>query len=55
MERDKFRGALLLYTVDDSLESIAADLADDMFAQIDRRHCAEVVMDEIDRRKGDPS
>ena len=54
-QRELWRGALILYTVDDSLESIAEDLADDMFVQIAARLRAEVVMDEIDRRKGDPS
>lgn len=54
-QRELWRGSLILYTTDESLDSIAADLADDMFVQIDARHRAEVVMDEIDRRKGDPS
>jgi hypothetical protein len=43
---DWFRGALLMYEVDESLDSIAEDLADDMWPKIEARFAFERWADE---------
>jgi len=48
--REAWRGSLILYVADDSLESIAEDLADDMWPKIEYRLRFESW---ADQRKGD--